>query len=289
MKKKDRIETWSKSKILGEETQDITLFEHTEKGKNDLIDPHKHDFYLIFFVEEGHGIHEIDFKQYEVKPLQVHFLRPQQVHYWKLSGNTIGYQLMFSNSTINLLNGLSLLPFFQLGVFPVLDLSTEAFQSLKIELKKMQELLLKNDDIDHEISLLQFFLLLKKLQKYYAKSYEELDSKITDPKIQEFKQLLEKYFAENNQVAFYAEKLNITANYLNIRCKKKLGITASQIIQQRVILEAERLLITTNMSIKEIAFSLGFFDTGYFNHYFKKWMNKTPGQFRSSYNIYNKE
>ncbi len=283
------IETWSKAKILGEETWDITLFKHTEKGRNDLIDPHKHDFYLIFFVEEGYGIHEIDFKQYEVQPLQVHFLRPQQVHYWKLSSNTIGYQLMFSNSTINLLSGLSIFPFFQLDVPPVLKLNQKEYQSLKIELDSLHELLLQHENIDQEISILQFFLLLKKIQKYYTALYSTLVQKTTDPKIQEFKHFLEKHFTENNQVTFYADKLNITANYLNIRCKKKLGVTASEIIQQRVILEAERLLITTNMSVKEITFALGFSDTGYFNHYFKKKRNKTPGQFRSSYNIYNKE
>lgn len=283
------VETWSKAKILGEETWDITLFEHTEKGKNDLIEPHKHDFYLLLFIEKGKGTHEIDFIKHIVKPYQIYFLRPQQVHYWQLSGNTKGYQLMFSKNTINLINGLSQLPFFQLGVPQLLNLSSEHYSNLKFTLENLNKLLYENQSIDKEISILQFFLLLKKIQKLYNKEYPLLEQENTDSKIQDFKILLEKHFTEHNQVAFYAEKLNITPNYLNILCKKKLGITASQIIQQRVVLEAERLLITTNLPIKEIAFSLGFYDTGYFYHYFKKWVSKTPKEFRSSYNIYNKE
>ncbi|WHT39790.1 helix-turn-helix domain-containing protein [Myroides sp. mNGS23_01] len=129
---------------------------------------------------------------------------------------------------------------------------------------------------------------MKTIQRQYLHTYTALEAQVKDNKVQEFKVLLEMYFKTQNQVAFYAEKLHITPNYLNIRVKKILGISASHSIQQRVILEAERLLITTDLSIKEIAYELGFHDTGYFNHYFKKWKHKTPGQFRESYNIYNK-
>ncbi|WP_413512269.1 helix-turn-helix domain-containing protein [Myroides odoratus] len=282
------IETWSKLKIIGEETWDITLFEQREKGKSDLVIPHMHDFYLILFVEQGSGFHEIDFLRLDVKPFQVHFLRPQQVHYWKLAEDTLGYQLMFSASAIHLINHLSVLPFFQIDVPPVLQLTQEEYINLHQELKILLEVLPKTETIDREISILQFFLLLKKIQRYYLQSYVDLELQVGDVKIQEFKALLEIYFKTQNKVAFYADKLNITPNYLNIRTRKILGTSASHCIQQRIILEAERLLITTALSIKEIAFELGFHDTGYFNHYFKRSTNKTPGQFRESYNFYNK-
>lgn len=287
MKQTKGIETWSRAKIIGEETWDITLFEHTEKGLNDLQVPHKHDFYLILFVEQGEGIHEIDFTSLTVQPYQIHFLRPQQVHYWKLSKETKGYQLMFSASAIHLINQLSALPFFQIDVPPVLSLAPDEYGEIHQELKKLQQVLPHLDAIGQEISVLQFFLLLKKIQRYYLKAYE-VEAQGPDRNVQEFKSLLETHFKTQNQVSFYADKLHITPNYLNIRTKKVLGISASHVIQQRIILEAERLLITTDLSSKEIAFELGFHDTGYFNHYFKKWRNKTPGQFRDSYNIYNK-
>lgn len=290
MKKTKAIETWSRSKIIGEDTWDITLFEHTEKGRNDLVLPHKHDFYLIFFVEQGRGIHEIDFNRLEVEPFQIHFLRPQQVHYWKLSEDTVGYQLMFSPNTILLMTHLSAFPFFQLDVPPVLRLTPQEYATIQVELKKLHQVLAEGDGdaIGQEISILQFLLLLKTIQRYYLQVYTTIEAQVKDTKVQAFKALLELHFKTHNQVAFYAEKLHITPNYLNIRMQKIVGISASHSIQQRVILEAERLLITTDLSIKEIAYELGFHDTGYFNHYFKKWKAKTPGQFRESYNIYNK-
>ncbi|WP_158960884.1 AraC family transcriptional regulator [Myroides fluvii] len=288
MKKTKTIETWSRSKVVGEDTWDITLFEHKEKGRNDLISPHKHDFYLILFIEQGHGVHEIDFLPLTVKPYQVHFLRPQQVHYWKLAEDTVGHQLMFAANAIHFVNRLSALPFFQLNVPSVLELTAQEYAEVRQELTKLLQLLPDKDSIGQEISALQFSLLLKKIQRYYIQTYPAVEAQVKDAKIQAFKALLEVHFKTDNQVAFYADKLNITPNYLNIRTQKILGISASTCIQRRIILEAERLLITTDLSVKEIAFELGFEDTGYFNRYFKKWNRKTPGQFRSGYNLYNK-
>jgi len=288
MKKLKDIETWSQAKIIGTEAWDITLFEHAEKGRNDLIRPHKHDFYFLFFVAQGTGIHEIDFTRLEINPFQIHFLRPQQVHYWKLTEDTKGYQLMFSTNTIHLMDRLSALSFFQLDVPPVLTLTKSQFTIIEQEVKKLQDLLALEDTIGQEMSVLQLFLLLKMIQRCYLQTYATVEAQVIDSKVQAFKALLETHFKTENQVAFYAKKLHITPNYLNIRVKKVLGISASHCIQQRVILEAERLLTTTDLSIKEIAYTLGFQDTGYFNHYFKKWEKKTPGQFRESYNIYNK-
>ncbi|WP_410879918.1 helix-turn-helix domain-containing protein [Myroides sp. DW712] len=287
MEKTKEIETWSQAKIIGAETWDITLFEHAEKGKNDLVRPHKHDFYFLFFVEQGTGIHEIDFIPLDVHAFQIHFLRPQQVHYWKLAPDTRGYQLMFSANTVHLMDRLSALPFFQLDVPPVLSLNQVDYENIQQELKKLQRLLAVEDTLGKEISVLQLFLVLKTIQRYYFQLNPGIEAQVKDNKVQAFKMLLETHFKTQNQVAFYAEKLHITPNYLNIRVKKVLGMSASHCIQQRVILEAERLLTTTDLSIKEIAYTLGFHDTGYFNHYFKKWSNKTPGQFRKSYNILN--
>ena len=286
--KTNAIETWSRSKIIGEETWEITLFEHSEMGRSDLVVPHKHDFYLIFFVEHGTGVHEIDFNRVGVQPCQIHFLRPQQVHYWKLSEETIGHQLMFSTGAIQLMSHLSSLPFFQLDVPAVLEVDPTAYHVIQLELIKLQQLLPNDSPVGKELSILQFFLLLKTIQLHYVKAFPSVEMQTKDLKIQAFKTLLEQHFKTQNQVSFYADKLNITPNYLNIRAKKVMGVSASHSIQQRIILEAERLLITTDRSIKEIAYELGFQDTGYFTHYFKKWQHKTPGEFRKSYNMYNK-
>lgn len=284
MNTNNKIQTLSTATILGEETADITLFKHIEKGRNDLLSPHKHDFYFIFFVEKGGGYHDIDFERIDVVDYQVFFLRPQQVHYWLLENHTIGFQLMFSPTILQSLNTTySPLAFFQLGAPNQMLLSPEAFNKYKADLEELENRLTKEQVIDREISLLSFHLLLKYLHKDYINYHQGVNPQSMDKNILQFEELLEVHFKEQSSVAFYAEQLKITPNYLNILCKKVLGTNAGSLIQNRLLLEAKRLLTTTNISIKEIAFSLSFNDTSYFNNFFKKQLGMTPGEFRSSY------
>jgi AraC-like DNA-binding protein len=78
----------------------------------------------------------------------------------------------------------------------------------------------------------------------------------------------------------YAAKMNITPNYLNALCRKKSGKSAGELIRQRILLEAKRLLAHSTMSISEIAFQLGFEDNSYFGRYFRRYTRLTPGEFR---------
>ena len=87
---KHSIPVLSVGNILGEETLGITLFRHSVKGRNEFEQPHKHDFYMVFFVEKGSGVHNVDFTQYTVNDYQVYFIRAGQVHNWSLDVDTSG-------------------------------------------------------------------------------------------------------------------------------------------------------------------------------------------------------
>jgi YesN/AraC family two-component response regulator len=92
--------------------------------------------------------------------------------------------------------------------------------------------------------------------------------------IKKFNSLIDNHFNEEFSVNFYADKLNITPNYLNILSQRYLKSPAGDIIKERTILEAKRLLTSTDLSIKEIAYQLGFNDNGYFSKVFKKYTGK---------------
>lgn len=98
--------------------------------------------------------------------------------------------------------------------------------------------------------------------------------------IEDFRKLVEIHFKELKRTSDYAKKLTITANYLNALVKEKLDISAENFIQNRVILEAERLLLNTDLSVTEISFELGFSDKSHFGKYFKKLKQESPNQFR---------
>jgi AraC-like DNA-binding protein len=67
----------------------------------------------------------------------------------------------------------------------------------------------------------------------------------------------------------YAELLYITPNHLNALCKEHLGMQAGEVIRNRIVLEAKRLLVNKNTSISEIAYYLNFADNSYFSKFLK--------------------
>lgn len=284
---KHPIPTLSVGSILGEETLGITLFRHSVKGRNEFEQPHKHDFYLVFFVEKGSGVHNVDFTQYTVSDYQVYFIRPGQVHNWSLDVDTAGFQLMLSADVITVFSNLAPFPFFEQSVPSCLSLTQKEFEQFKNHLHEIELIVSDNELLIKEIVLLRLHLLLKLLQKDYLKQFPEHDSSTKPEKvIKRFNALIDAHFNEESSVNFYADKLNITPNYLNILCQKYLKMPAGDVIKQRTILEAKRLLTSTDLSIKEIAYQLGFNDNGYFTKVFKKYTGKTPGDFKQSYNFY---
>lgn len=284
---KNSIPTLSVDTILGEETLGITLFRHSVKGRNSFEQPHKHDFYLVFFVEKGSGVHNIDFTQYQVNNNQIYFIRPGQVHNWSLDVDTVGFQLMLSSEIVSIFPNLSDFPFFDQSVPSCLTLTENEFCEFKTQLHEIELVLPHDDLLTKEIVLLRLHLLLKLLQKEYLKQFTEHESPSKPEKIiKAFNPLIDIHFNAQSSVHFYADKLNITPNYLNILSQKYLKTPAGDVLKERIILEAKRLLTSTDLSIKEIAYQLGFNDNAYFSKVFKKYTGKSPGNFKDSYNFY---
>lgn len=97
---------------------------------------------------------------------------------------------------------------------------------------------------------------------------------------EQFMGLLEDHYIEHWSVAEYACAMNMTTAKLNQLCQNHSGQNALSIIHERLLTEAKRQLIYTQLSAKEIAYKLGFKDTGYFSRFFSRKCDTTPGKFR---------
>ena len=95
-----------------------------------------------------------------------------------------------------------------------------------------------------------------------------------------FKEVLEKRFKKYRSVNRYASELGIPVNRLNKASLHTIGKSAKQLIDERILLEAKRLLTHSTFSIKEIAFELGFDEPTNFIKYFRKHNQITPVEFR---------
>src|SRR5258707_334196 len=95
--------------------------------------------------------------------------------------------------------------------------------------------------------------------------------------------LLKKNFSRTRPVESYAKHLAITPNHLNVVVKECTGQTAGYHVKQRLILEAKRLAVYSNLCMKEIADVLGFSDTAHFSKFFKNCAGLNFSEFKKEH------
>ncbi|WP_192348056.1 AraC family transcriptional regulator [Algoriphagus sp. Y33] len=247
--------------------------------------PHKHDFYIIVVFTQGKGSHTIDFKTYPVEQGSAFFLSPGQVHSWKLSSDTDGHILFFSADFYS-----SVFPRIRLNRYGLFN-STLAFLKLEIQSSDEKEILCIFDKTYQEtqnptwatMDLLRNFTdtLLIYFYRYKGKRTScSQEEKLVNDQFEKFEMLVDNYFKKHREASFYADKMKLSMKQLNGFCKKSVGKTSSQLILDRVLLEAKRLLTHADLNISQIAYELEFDDASYFSRLFKKKVGVTPEQFR---------
>lgn len=258
---------------------DYSLLDHQLNGRNHIEKPHKHDFFLLFLIEKGSGVHVIDFTDYQVADHQLHILFPGQVHRWNLGEDTLGAQLMISRRVFETFSTSLQFSFILYQNHPILNLTTEAFQKLSYEFQSIQnELQFKPTRWDVIYSRSK--LITQLVSHESENKFEDIITYRTNPILFKYHSLIDQNFKDQKTVLFYANQLNISANYLNILCKKHFNVPATYFIQNRTTLEAKRLIHASEKSLKEIAFVLGFNDPAYFSNFFKSQTGISPREFR---------
>ncbi|WP_316817660.1 helix-turn-helix transcriptional regulator [Pedobacter nyackensis] len=248
-------------------------------GERHIDKPHQHDFFIIVLFDQAKGIHNIDFINYNIGNHEVHLLFPGQVHKWNIGPGTTGYQLMISRDFFEIFSPSFRFSFASYQSHPVIQLSENSFKLLHYEFDAIKNELECEDSLQELISS-RTAIIASIVSKEAEKIFSDVNIYKGEPRIARFEQLIDIYFKDQKLVSFYAEKLNISANYLNIICQKYLKVSATKLIQQRLVLEAKRLLKATMLSVKEIAFELNFVDHAYFSNFFKAHTGVTPTEFR---------
>lgn len=261
---------------------------YLEKHYQNLHHPHRHSFYHLVLFTKGKGSHTIDFQRFTVKPFQIYFMIPGQVHSWHFEGEVDGYLVHFNESLIHsfLENGhyLERFGFFkghaERGVcqLPVGEQQhvVGLFESMLAELKGGSGQ--KLDMV--RLRLLELFITVER----HCKTVQQKNvpsQKLT--LLTNFQQLIDKHFKTVRLPKEYADLLYITPNHLNALCQDLVGKTAGELIRDRVLLEAKRLLTNADMTVTEIAYDLDFRDNSYFTRFFKKNVEMTPDEFRKTF------
>jgi AraC family transcriptional activator of pobA len=281
---KDQLFTDGNEKIFT--IRKICDFDEVEIEHN--LMPHLHDFYSIFWIESGEVIHATDFVEYSLKADTILFVPPGLKHRMYIDKSVGGIYMLFNEDFIQY-NRANYVPLKEYRLFnnpdfkSLITVAPEKREKLGNITGLIFDELRNKDDYSPDIilNLLHLFLLESRriFDQQNLEQKEESES-TPDTTIIKFKQLIEDNYVSQKNVSSYAEMLNINPSCLNELSKRTTGITAGELIRNRVIDESKKLLYSSSISGKEIAFQLGFDDPAYFSRFFRKYTGQTLKEFR---------
>ncbi len=247
--------------------------------------PHRHSFYHIVLFTHGTGTQIIDFEEYDFRPAIIYFMIPGQAHSWnhgnELDGLVVNFnEDLFSSFTTN---PMYLEQFWFLRGIPknsVIELKGAAFDEAMHFFRRAITEINRKDAFSLEMvcfSLMSLFISISR-QNPIQKAINNSEQK--NLVLFNFRKLIDQFYCEKKMPRDYAPLLFVTPNHLNALCNELLGISAGQLIRERILLEAKKMLYNTSNSISEIAYYLNFTDNSYFTKFFKKYVGISPEAFR---------
>jgi len=260
-------------------------FAHYLEDHPNLHFPHKHSFYHLVYFTKGSGSHSIDFVHFPVEAGQIYFMAPGQVHSWDFDQQPDGYIVNFSEQYLQALIANPGYPdqfsFFsgiasqQVIVIPSAG-RQQIEEILETIVREGNSTAAFKDDFARA-ALVQLLILVN---RYTNKEGEEHRSNYNTVLLQNFRKLIEQHYKEKRLTKDYAAMLYITPNHLNALSKDVTGRSAGELIRDRILLEAKRLLVNARLTIAQIAGELNFIDNSYFSKFFRKYEGITPEAFR---------
>ncbi|PQA97841.1 AraC family transcriptional regulator [Chryseobacterium shigense] len=282
---KQSIPTYDLSSI----TQHGILIERIEKRTISTVDNlfdkgiHRDSHYIFTFLESGRARMMVDFKVVEARDAALFFLLPGQVHEGILMEEVTGWFVAVKAD---------LLPDAVRSVFEesLVDIQPVSIDKSWVEKLRACAGMLRMSYTEEMLASKEGFLVIHSLINAFTGMYAMIFLKENSVEISNesraaqltrtFRILVRKEFKTMKSPSAYAEALNISRGYLTDVIREVTGRSAQYWIHQEVLIEAKRLLSFTHLTIKEIAYELGYSDHAYFSRLFGKVEGFPPSEFR---------
>ncbi len=246
-----------------------------------FLEPHRHEYWELVWCLDDLGSQSIDFIDYDNKVGRIFTIAPGQVHRSELVGENARL-LVFTPGFVktNHRNTQLVDTVFAMHQSrpPYLDCDEEGNRYLLPIFTMIKEECEREDsDWDLVESLVNSFL--RYILRFATQS--SLKGEVRDSRVNKVVDLIEQHYTTHKHCDFYAQALAITNKRINEIVKADKGKTVTQLIHDRIILEANRELIFSTKTIKAIAFELGFEDPAYFSRFYRGQMKESPAEFQA--------
>ena len=250
---------------------------------------HIHNFYTILLVTGGQGKITVNDATYEIKPKTICRIAPDQRHSYEGIYNADGNILFICQdyyveefSFIRLLNVFSCTSQVNRNSCnPCIALSDKEFKSLSDLISSISNEYDSYTPENNAVSIMRSLLniLLLRLSDIHETKSDN-SSTGSSIMIHELSHLIDSSFVKEHHIKFYTSALNISEKQLNDLCNRYFNSSLKKILKDRLMLEARKLLISSEMSVSEISYKLNYDDNSYINKVFRKEVGLTPKKFR---------
>lgn len=286
---KSDIKKYSFKQGLPQEFELVGIGELYKHHSDTLTTSHRTGFYHILWFQKGNPTHLVDFNPIKIKPNTILFLNKDTVQRFDKKGVFDGKVILFtdtffckSESDTKFLRSTILFN----DLFAVSQIQLSKTASLFADLFQLMETELENEKDSSQSDILKNLLhnlLLLSERERRKQDFTEIKKGADLDYLMLFKDLLDANYRKLKKVSDYAKKISVTEKRLNQATSKILDKSPKQMIDERIMLEAKRLLAHTNESVKEIGFDLGFDEPTNFIKYFRKHSHLTPVEFRKQF------
>lgn len=261
---------------LDKDAKQINILPLNHTNPYDFKREHRHTYFEIMLIEKGGCNQLIDFKNYIGYDHSCYIVCPQQIHLMNRH-DASGTVVQFTEDRINtpeLHTALRQLPFHENAAI-IFENRPDLFHELQVLLNILYAHISKRNSTSNQVvtHLLQAFISIvldnSRLNDNLA---IDLDKKL----LIDFYQSLELHYKDNANVQFFIDQLGTSEKKLSASTKKHTGFSPLQVIHNRILLEAKRLLLFEETSHKEIAYLLGFDSPASFSAFIKSKTGSTP-------------
>lgn len=279
-----RIPVYSLSEYLPQEHAACSVFvgriEESLARRPSRARVHRHDHFELFWLE-GPGTHFNDFREYRLNGRSLVLVTPGQVHGWprweSLRGTMVGFQAGFCGDG----NSSPLIDLLDAGRGPVLRAGRDDARQLDHWMALLeQEFDARRPDWVNVARHVVPLVLLWRRRMLGEKGADSASSRRATELVRSFSAALEQDVSAAKTVSDYARIVGVTPGHLNDTVRAHTGRSAGDVIRERVVLEARRLLLHSTLSVGEIAYQLGFDDPSYFARFFRRATRRAPREFR---------
>lgn len=246
------------------------------------------NFYVMMFITDGNGVHEIDFKKYEYKANNIIFIRRGQEHSWLEFIKTKGYIILFTKEFLNenqikFKDIVYSFPYNSYIYKPILKiLNSNYINSYKTLISYLyEEYMMSENPQKGEIlqCLLRTLLLKINIHKPMSNNLGNDEQKTLFINLQK---LLDSEIIISRNAKDYSHKLGVSFKKLNTICNLFTNKSAKEFIDEVLILKAKQMLINNHCAVNQVAYSLGFDEPTNFTKFFKKHTSLSPKEFQQS-------